>query len=157
MPLKVGGKAPDFSLPSSHGGTVSLKDLRGKQVVLYFYPKDDTPGCTREACSFRDNLARVTRKGAVLFGVSADSLASHKKFSEKYELPFPLLSDESKEMLKAYGVWKEQSFMGRKYMGIVRTTVLIDEEGRVAHIFENVKVDGHTEEVLEQLGQQSTR
>ncbi|HEY6192493.1 MAG TPA: thioredoxin-dependent thiol peroxidase [Bacteroidota bacterium] len=155
MSLKVGEKAPDFSLPSSLGETISLKALRGKRVVLYFYPKDDTPGCTREACSFQENLSRVTRKGALIFGVSADSLASHRKFSKKYELTFPLLSDESKEMLKAYGVWKEKSFMGRKYMGIVRTTVIIDERGKVSHVFENVKVDGHTEEVLELLGRRS--
>src|SRR5258706_2458950 len=154
--LKVGDPAPEFSLPSSLGGTVSLKDLRGKRVVLYFYPKDDTPGCTKEACSFQDNLNRVGRKGALIFGVSADSVASHQKFSKKYELTFPLLSDASKEVLKAYGVWKEKAFMGRKYMGIVRTTVIIDERGKVAHIFENVKVLGHTEEVLEQLAQQST-
>src|ERR1041385_6216880 len=155
MSLKVGEKAPDFSLPSSLGETISLKALRGKRVVLYFYPKDDTPGCTREPCSFQENLSRVTRKGALIFGVSADSLASHRKFSKKYELTFPLLSDESKEMLKAYGVWKEKSFMGRKYMGIVRPTVIIDERGKVSHVFENVKVDGHTEEGLELLGRRA--
>jgi peroxiredoxin Q/BCP len=149
--LSVGATAPDFSLPSTSGDVVSLKNLRGKKVVLYFYPKDDTPGCTKEACSFRDDLTRIKRKGALVFGVSADSIPSHQKFIEKYELNFPLLSDESKEMLKAYGVWQQKSFMGKKYMGIVRTTYIIDEEGRVAHVFPNVKVEGHTEEVLAKL------
>jgi len=149
--LSVGATAPDFSLPSTSGDVVSLKNLRGKKVVLYFYPKDDTPGCTKEACSFRDDLTRIKRKGALVFGVSADSIPSHQKFIEKYELNFPLLSDESKEMLKAYGVWQQKSFMGKKYLGIVRTTYIIDEEGRVAHVFPNVKVEGHTEEVLAKL------
>lgn len=149
--LKVGQKAPDFSLPSSDGDIISLKDLRKKKIVLYFYPKDDTPGCTKEACSFTENLARVKKKGAVIFGVSADSVKSHQKFIEKYDLSFPLLSDETKEMIKAYGVWQQKAFMGRKYMGIVRTTFIIDEEGKIAHIFPNVKVDGHTEEVLATL------
>ncbi len=149
--LKPGDKAPDFSLPSSEGNTVSLKDLRGKKVVLFFYPKDDTPGCTKEACSFRDNLARVKRKGAVIYGVSADSVKSHKKFIEKFDLTFPLLSDESKEMVNAYGVWQKKTFMGKSYMGIVRTTLIIDESGRIAHIFPNVKVEGHTDAVLEHL------
>jgi peroxiredoxin Q/BCP len=135
-------------LPSSEGKTISPKDLRGKKVVLYFYPKDDTPGCTKEACSFRDNLAKVRSKGAVIYGVSADSLKSHQKFIDKYELTFPLLSDETKEMIKAYGVWQKKSFMGKSYMGIVRTTFVIDENGKIAHIFPQVKVDGHTEEVL---------
>jgi peroxiredoxin Q/BCP len=149
--LKIGDRAPEFSLPSSDGTTVSLKQLRGKKVVLYFYPKDDTPGCTKEACSFRDNLARVRSRGALIFGVSADSLASHAKFIEHYALNFPLLSDEDKTMIKAYGVWKQKAFMGRKYMGIERTTVVIDEKGKIAHIFSKVKVLGHTEEVLATL------
>jgi thioredoxin-dependent peroxiredoxin len=149
--IKTGDKAPAFSLPSTDGSVVSLKDFRGKKVVLYFYPKDDTPGCTKEACSFSENLARVKRKGALVFGVSADSVASHKKFTEKYDLRFPLLSDESKEMIKAYGVWQKKTFMGRKYMGIVRTTFIIDEEGTIAHMFPNVKVDGHTDEIIKAL------
>jgi peroxiredoxin Q/BCP len=149
--LKAGDKAPDFSLPSTDGSKVSLKDLRGKKVVLYFYPKDDTPGCTKEACSFRDNLARVKRKGAVIYGVSADPVKAHQKFTEKFDLTFPLLSDESIEMIAAYGVWQQKSFMGKKYMGIVRTTFIIDEQGTIAHIFPNVKVLGHTEEVLAKL------
>src|SRR5712664_246917 len=109
--IAIGEPAPDVSLPADDGHLVSLKDLRGKKVVLYFYPKDDTPGCTKEACSFRDNLARVKRKGAVIYGVSADSVKSHQKFTEKFYLTFPLLSDESKEMIKAYGVWQQKSFM----------------------------------------------
>ena len=149
--LKVGDRAPEFSLSSTDGTTISLKDLRGKKVVLYFYPKDDTPGCTKEACSFRDNLTRVRRKGAEVLGVSADSVKSHQKFSQKYDLPFPLLSDENKEVLNAYGVWKQKSFLGKKYMGIERTTFIIDENGKIAHIFPKVKVVGHTEEVLEKL------
>jgi|ERR1041385_3169999 peroxiredoxin Q/BCP len=149
--LKVGNKAPDFTLLSTDGKEISLKDYRGKKVVLYFYPKDDTPGCTKEACSFRDNIARVRKKGAEVLGISADSVKSHKKFAEKFDLPFPLLSDETKEVIKVYGVWQEKSFMGKKYMGIVRTTVIIDEKGNIAHIFTKVKVDGHTDEVLEHL------
>ncbi len=147
----VGDTAPVFTLPTADGSTISLKDLRGKKVVLFFYPKDDTPGCTKEACSFRDNLARVKRKGAVVLGMSADSAASHKKFVDKFDLPFPLLSDESKETISAYGVWQQKAFMGRKYMGIVRTTFIIDEKGKIARIFPNVKVEGHTDEVLEAL------
>ena len=149
--LSVGDKAPDFSLMSSDGKTISLKDFRGKKIVLYFYPKDDTPGCTKEACSFSENLARVRKKGAEVFGISADSLKSHQKFIEKYELSFRLLSDESKEMIRMYDVWKQKSFLGKKYMGIERTTFIIDEQGRIAHIFSKVKVAGHTEEVLEKL------
>ena len=147
----VGDIAPAFTLPDGEGKSVSLKELRGRKVVLYFYPKDDTSGCTKEACSFRDNLARVTKKGAVLFGVSADSPASHRKFSEKFDLTFPLLSDEERSVIKAYGVWKEKSMYGRKYMGIERTTFIIDEKGRVVHIFPKVKVEGHTDEVLAKL------
>ena len=149
--LKVGDKAPSFSLPDANGKTVSLKDFKGKKLVLYFYPKDDTSGCTKEACSFRDNLGRVRTKGAEIVGVSADSVKSHGKFAEKYDLPFTLLSDETKDMCNAYGVWQEKSFMGKKYMGIVRTTFIIDGKGIISHIFDKVKVDNHTEEVLENL------
>jgi len=149
--LQVGDKAPAFDLPASDGTTLSLGKLRGKKVVLYFYPKDDTSGCTKEACSFRDNLSRVRKKGAEIIGISADPLKSHIKFSEKYALPFPLLSDESKEVIKAYGVWQEKSMYGRKYMGIVRTTFIIDERGTITHIFPKVTVDGHTDEVLQHL------
>ncbi len=149
--LKVGQKAPDFTLPADSGEKISLKDFRGKKVVLYFYPKDDTPGCTKEACSFRDNINRILEKGAVVIGVSADSVESHKKFKEKYNLNFPLLSDEKHKVLQKYGVWKERNLYGKKFMGTERTTFIIDENGKIAHIFRKVKVDGHTEEVLKKL------
>jgi thioredoxin-dependent peroxiredoxin len=146
--LKIGQKAPDFKLTSSDGKAVTLKDFPGKKIVLYFYPKDNTSGCTKEACSFESNLKAVKKKGAVVLGVSADSVDSHIKFAQKYGLSFPLLSDEKKETIKTYGVWKEKSMYGRKYFGIERTTVVIDEKGMVRHIFQKVKVDGHTDEVL---------
>jgi peroxiredoxin Q/BCP len=149
--LKPGYKAPPFSLLSSEGGRVSLKELKGKKIVLYFYPKDDTPGCTKEACSFQHNIAALTRSGAVVLGVSGDSVESHARFAAKYGLKFPLLSDESKDVLKLYGVWKEKSMYGRKFMGIVRTTIIIDEQGKITHVFPKVKVDGHTEEILNAL------
>jgi peroxiredoxin Q/BCP len=149
--IKEGDKAPPFSLPSGDGTVVSLKDFKGKKVVLYFYPKDNTSGCTKEACSFQDNLSALGKKGAILLGVSADDVSSHARFASKYDLTFSLLSDEKKEVLKAYGVWKEKSMYGRKYMGIERTTVVIDERGMIAHIFSKVKVEGHTKEVLDVL------
>ena len=149
--LKVGDKAPEFSLPSTDGSIVSLKSLRGKKVVLYFYPKDDTPGCTKEACSFRDNLARVRSKGALIYGVSADSPKSHQKFTEKYDLTFPLLSDESKEMMKAYGVWQQKSFMGKQYDGIIRSHFVIDETGKVVDAQVNVKAKNSPEMAFEAL------
>jgi len=149
--IKAGDKAPTFSLPSGDGTTLSLKNFKGKKVILYFYPKDNTSGCSKEACSFQENLSALKKKGAVLLGVSADGVGSHAKFASKYNLSFPLLSDEKKEILKAYGVWKEKSMYGRKYMGIERTTVVIDERGTIAHIFPKVKVEGHTKEVLDLL------
>jgi len=149
--LKVGSPAPEFSLPSGNGTTVSLKDFRGKKVVLYFYPKDDTPGCTREACSFRDNTSAIRKKNAVVIGISTDSPASHGKFAEKYTLPFTLLSDEKKEVVKKYGVWQQKNLYGRLFKGTVRTTFVIDEAGKIAAYFPKVKVDGHTEEVLAAL------
>lgn len=149
--LKVGNKAPGFTLPSGKGKYLSLDDFRGKKIVLYFYPKDDTPGCTKEACSFRDNLVRIKKSGAVVLGISADSVDSHRKFIKKYDLSFPLLSDGSKETLKAYGVWKQKTFMGRKFMGIERTTCIIDENGIILRIFDKVKVEGHTDAVMEAL------
>ena len=145
--LKIGQKAPDLMLASSDGKTLNLKDFAGKKIVLYFYPKDDTSGCTKEACSFESNLPAIKNKGAVVIGVSADSVDSHVKFAQKYGLSFPLLSDEKKDIIKSYGVWKEKSMYGRKYFGIERTTVVIDEKGIVRHIFNKVKVDGHTDEV----------
>ncbi|MDH4193394.1 MAG: thioredoxin-dependent thiol peroxidase [Nitrospirota bacterium] len=150
--LQVGDYAPAFSLPDDTGKIVNSSELRGKKVVVYFYPKDDTPGCTKEACSFRDGIQELREKGAVVFGVSADSVSSHRKFSEKYQLNFPLLSDESKAMIQAYGVWKEKSLYGRKYMGIERTTVVINENGTIRKIFPKVKVNEHFTEVLQALG-----
>jgi len=149
--IEEGKKAPSFSLRDQDGKTHSLKDYLGIKVVLYFYPKDDTPGCTKEACNFRDEFSAFKNINAVILGVSADSVKSHKKFSEKFTLPFPLLSDESKKMIEAYGVWKEKSMYGKKYMGIERATVIIDEKGKIKKIFPKVKVEGHTEEVLEAL------
>ncbi len=150
--LKVGSRAPAFSLPNEKGQVVKLSELKGKKVVLFFYPKDNTSGCTKEACSFRDGLQAIRKRGAAVFGLSADSVASHQKFSNKYELNFPLLSDESKATIQAYGVWKEKSMYGRKYMGIERTTFLIAKDGIISHVFPKVKVEGHYEEVLEALG-----
>jgi peroxiredoxin Q/BCP len=149
--LKVGSKAPSFTLQTDEGKTVSLKDFAGKKVVLYFYPKDDTPGCTKEACSFTDNMNTLKKAGAVVLGVSADSVNSHQKFKNKYSLNFPLLSDPDRGTIEKYGVWKEKNMYGKKTMGIERTTFIIDEEGKIAHIFPKVKVDGHTEEVLQKL------
>src|ERR1051325_11969105 len=138
--LNEGDKAPDFTAKDDKGNTVSLKDYRGKKVVLYFYPKDDTTGCTKEACDFRDNLAAVKRRGAVVIGVSPDTEKAHKKFKTKYDLNFPLIPDPEKSILNDYGVWQEKSMYGRKYMGVVRTTFIIDEKGKIAKIFEKVKI-----------------
>jgi peroxiredoxin Q/BCP len=149
--LKPGVKAPDFELPTGDGGTLSLSDLKGKKVVLYFYPKDDTSGCTKEACAFQENLARVKKKGAVVVGVSTDPAESHAKFARKYGLTFPLVSDPGKSIVKKYGVWKEKSMYGKKYMGTERTTFVIDGAGVITRIFPKVKVDGHVDEVLEAL------
>jgi peroxiredoxin Q/BCP len=147
--LKVGDPAPDFRLPSTEGREIALKEFRGKKnVVLYFYPKDDTPGCTKEACSFRDERTKFDKKDAVILGVSLDDLESHKKFAGKYKLPFPLLSDADKKLAEAYGVYKEKSMYGRTYMGIERSTFVIDKDGTIAQIYRKVKVDGHSEEIL---------
>ncbi len=151
MNLKVGNKAPQFSLADQDNKTHSLKDYTGQWVLLYFYPKDDTPGCTKEACSFRDNLPKFKKLKAVVFGVSADSVSKHKKFADKYKLPFTLLADEDKKMINAYGVWQMKKFMGREYMGIARTSFLIDPEGKIAKIYEGVKPEAHPEEVLSDL------
>ncbi len=149
--LKAGDKAPDFDLIADSGEKISLKDYKGRKVVLYFYPKDMTSGCTVEACDFRDNIKKIEKKNAVVIGVSPDGTKSHVKFKDKYELPFTLLSDESKKMLEDYRVWQEKSMYGRKYMGVVRTTFIIDEKGKIEKIFEKVKVDGHVEEILSSL------
>ncbi|MCX8057060.1 MAG: thioredoxin-dependent thiol peroxidase [Ignavibacteria bacterium] len=149
--LKEGAKAPAFSLPNQDGKKISLKDFLGKKVVLYFYPKDMTSGCTKEACDFRDHIKLFHNSDVVVLGVSPDSIESHKKFKEKYNLPFDLLSDESKKVLEKYGVWKEKSMYGKKYFGVERTTFIIDENGKIKKIFPKVKVDGHVKEVLKAL------
>lgn len=154
--LPAGAPAPDFSLMSDEGTTVSLSHFSGKKVILYFYPKDDTPGCTLESCNFRDSFARVQGRGAIVLGVSKDSVKSHQKFKAKYSLPFPLLSDESGKMIEAYGVWKEKSMYGKTFMGIDRTTYLIhvDYEGKatIDKVYPKVKVEGHVDEILQDLG-----
>ncbi|HEX9895038.1 MAG TPA: thioredoxin-dependent thiol peroxidase [Gemmatimonadales bacterium] len=149
----AGTKAPSFSLPAEDGRTISLDDLKGKRVVLYFYPKDDTSGCTTEACEFRDSWKAVEQAGAVVLGVSPDTVASHLKFKKKYSLPFPLLADTDHRVAEAYGAWGEKSMYGRKYHGILRTTFIIDERGRIAKVFERVKPRGHAAEVLAALGE----
>ena len=146
--LEVGKKAPKFSLSKQKEKKISLKDYFGKKVILYFYPKDDTSGCTKEACSFRDNIPKFSKTDGVILGISPDSVKSHKKFSEKYKLPFSLLADEEKKVIELYGVWKEKSMYGRKYMGVERTTFIIDGKGKIKKIFNKVKVDGHENEVL---------
>ena len=145
--LKVGDKAPNFSLPDQDGKTSSLKSLKGKQMVLYFYPKDDTPGCTKEACGFRDSLKAIEKINTVVLGVSMDNAASHHKFIKKYSLPFPLLCDEDGTVSKAYGVYKLKNMYGKTYWGIERSTFIIDETGKLKAIFRKVKVDGHVDEV----------
>lgn len=149
--LKVGDPAPDFQLTAGDGSSVSLKGLRGKKVILYFYPRDNTPGCTTEACSFRDNSEQYTSRGAAVFGISADNAGSHQRFATKYGLNFPLLSDPDHSVAAAYGSWGLKKFMGREYEGILRNTFLIDEDGRIARVWEAVKPLGHAEEVLAAL------
>jgi peroxiredoxin Q/BCP len=148
MTIDAGDKAPAFTLPTDGGGTISLAKLKGKKVILYFYPKDDTPGCTKEACSFRDNLPKFTKTDAVVIGVSKDSVKRHDNFKTKYKLPFTLAADEDGAVCEAYGVWVEKALYGRKYMGIERATFLIDQKGVVRRVWRKVKVDGHAEEVL---------
>jgi thioredoxin-dependent peroxiredoxin len=149
--IREGQKAPSFILDDESGKKVSLTGFKGKTVVLYFYPKDMTPGCTQEACDFRDNWSSVQKKGAVVLGVSADPVKKHVAFKEKYGLPFTLLSDEGKKMLKAYGVWKKKKFMGREFMGIVRTTLIIGPDGKIKKVWSPVSVKDHVKEVLENL------
>ena len=148
MALEIGDKAPDFTLPTDGDGSVSLGKLKGRKVVLYFYPKDDTSGCTAEACAFRDMFPRFKKMDAAVIGISRDSVASHDKFKRKYELPFTLASDDKGKVTESYGVWVEKSMYGRKYMGIERATFLIDEKGKIEQIWHKVKVPGHADEVL---------
>lgn len=149
MALKEGDKAPAFRMESDGGGKVSLADFKGKKLVLYFYPKDDTPGCTKEACGFRDSYAALKKKGVAVLGVSKDSTASHDKFKAKYKLPFALGSDAEIETAKAYGVWVKKKNYGREYMGMERSTFLIDEKGVIRGIWRGVKVNGHVDAVIE--------
>ena len=151
--LKEGDKAPDFETVDQDGEPVKLSDFKGQKVVLYFYPKDNTPGCTKEACSFRDSFGAFNRLGIKVLGVSLDSEASHKKFIAKYELPFTLLADTDKHVSEAYGVYGEKQFMGRKFMGINRMTFLIDEKGTIVKVFSKVNTGEHADEVLEAFGE----
>lgn len=149
--LEVGNIAPDFQVKDQNNNVVSLSQFSGKKVVLYFYPKDNTSGCTKEACDFKDSVELFNEKNTVVIGVSVDSVASHQKFISKYDLPFTLLSDDSKDIVEKYGVWKEKSMYGRKYMGTERTTFVIDEEGKIANIYSKVKVPGHIQSILDFL------
>ena len=150
--LKEGDVAPNFSATTSGGGKISLAELKGKNVILYFYPKDDTSGCTKEACAFRDGFAEFKKRGAVILGVSPDSVKSHDKFVKKFSLPFTLVSDEDKKIVEAYGVWGMKIFWGRKYLGTHRVTFLIGPDGRIKKIWPDVKPEEHADEVLEALG-----
>ncbi len=153
--LKENEKAPDFSLKGideeGREKEFSLSEFRGKKVIIYFYPKDNTPGCTQEACDFRDNIERIKKKGAIVLGISPDSINSHKKFKEKYKLSFPLLSDPDKEVAQKYGAYGERKMYGKTVKGIIRSTFIIDEKGKIINAFYNVKVEGHVEEVLKYL------
>jgi peroxiredoxin Q/BCP len=147
--LKVGDKAPDFKAKDQDGKNISLKDFAGKKLVLYFYPKDDTPSCTNEACNLRDNFSGLKKKGYAIVGVSADEEKKHKKFIAKYDLPFPLIADTDKKVIDAYDVWGEKFFMGRTFDGIVRTTFVINEKGKIEKVITDVKTKNHTEQILE--------
>ena len=149
--IAVGDQAPELGLPDQQGKPVTLKSFKGKQIVLYFYPKDDTPGCTKESCDFRDVESQILRAGGVILGVSLDGKESHQKFIKKFGLPFPLLSDEDANISKAYGVYKEKNMYGKKYWGIERSTFVIDPDGKLKAVFRKVKVDGHVDEVLTAL------
>ena len=149
--LEVGTKAPDFTLPDQNGNMHSLSDYRGKKIILYFYPKDNTPGCTKQACGFAERYPKFTDKGAVVLGISKDSVASHKKFEEKYGLPFTILSDPELKVIQTYDVWKEKMNYGKISMGVVRTTYLIDEEGKIAKAFDKVKAADNPEQMLGEL------
>ncbi|MEM1127189.1 MAG: thioredoxin-dependent thiol peroxidase [Bacteroidota bacterium] len=149
---EVGAPAPAFEGTDQEHETVALSDYKGRRLALYFYPKDDTPGCTKQACNLRDNYRLLLDKGVAIVGVSGDDEASHARFADKYDLPFPLIADPDHTILEAYGVWGERNLYGRKYMGIKRTTFLVDEEGTVVHVFKRPKVDNHAQEVLEKFG-----
>lgn len=151
MKLKVNQKAPDFSLPDQEGEEHKLSDYKGKWVLLYFYPKDDTPGCTKEACMIRDSFPDFKKLKITVLGASTDSVKSHKKFEDKYKLPFTLLADEDKKLVKSYGVWAKKKFMGREYVGTLRNSFLIDPKGKIAKIYEGVKPELHADEVLEDV------
>ena len=151
LELKEGDIAPEFSANTNDGGKISLADFKGQNVILYFYPKDDTPGCTKEACAFRDNFSEFKKRGAIILGVSTDTVKSHDRFVEKFKLPFMLLADEDKKIVEAYGVWGEKSFLGKKYLGIYRVTFLIGPDGRIKKIWPEVKPDEHAAEVLAAL------
>ena len=149
--LKIGDTAPDFALPDADGSIVSLKDFRGKKVVLYFYPKDNTPGCTRQACAFAENYAAFNSRNIAVIGISKDSVASHRKFADKYNLPFILLADSELAAIQAYGVWQEKKLYGKVSMGVVRTTFIIDENGNIAKVMPKVKPDTNAAEILSEL------
>lgn len=153
MTLNIGDKAPDFAILSDQDQLVSLQSLRGKKVILYFYPKDNTPGCTREACDFRDQLKKFESNDTLILGISKDSPAKHRKFKEKYSLPFPLLADETGDICQAYGVIDKKSLFGNTFLGIQRSTFLIDEQGIIRAIWRKVKVTGHIEQILSELGE----
>ena len=150
--LEIGTQAPDFTLPDQNGNMHSLSEYRGKKVILYFYPKDNTPGCTKQACGFAERFPQFTEKGAVVLGISKDSVASHKKFEEKYGLPFTLLADPELAAIQAYDVWQEKKNYGKTYMGVVRTTYLIDENGKIVKAFDKVKAADNPEQMLGELG-----
>jgi peroxiredoxin Q/BCP len=149
--VEIGKKAPDFVLPDRAGTKHRLSDYKGRPVVLYFYPRDDTPGCTKEACSFRDGFSDFKKRGVEVLGISIDDEASHGKFIDKYKLPFVLLSDKNKKVVEKYGVWVEKNMYGRKYFGTVRKTFLINKDGKIVHIFNKVKPENHAQEVLDKL------
>lgn len=150
--LEIGSIAPDFTLQDQHGNTISLHDFAGKRIVLYFYPKDNTPGCTRQACAFAGAYAAFRDNGIVVIGISKDSVASHQKFAQKYDLPFILLSDPERQAIEAYGVWQEKKMCGKTSMGVVRTTYIIGEDGRITHVMPKVKPDTNAADVLAALG-----
>jgi peroxiredoxin Q/BCP len=149
--LTIGQAAPDFTLQDQDGNAHSLQALRGRKVVVYFYPKDNTPGCTKEACSFRDQFDALTARDVVVLGISPDSTASHRKFADKHQLPFTLLADPDHQVADAFGAWGEKSLYGRKFMGLIRSTFLIDEDGQIVHVWKKPKTDVHADEVLAKL------